>query len=777
MAPTDAPYRDPARPTPERVDDLLARMTPDEKLAQLGSAWAFSVMDGAAAMADEAVRVPPQAADRYLRHGLGHLTRAGGSTNLLPAQTARLTNAVQRYLVEETRLGVPAVVHEECCSGYMARGATVYPQALGLAATWRPELAEQIAGEVRRQMRAVGAHQALAPVLDVCRDPRWGRVEETFGECPRLVSDVGAAFVRGLQEGGAEGVVATAKHFLGYGASEGGMNWAPAHVPARELREVYAAPFAHAVRAGLGSVMNAYHELDGLPCGADEALLTGLLRDEIGFEGVVVGDYFAVQMLEEYHGLTRGKAESAALALRAGIDVELPATDCYGDPLRQALAEGLVDQALLDRAVRRVLTQKIELGLFERPYVDEGAVAAVFDDPGPLATAQEVAEASFVLLTNGGGVLPLSRAVGSVAVVGPNAASARALVGDYSYPAALDALLDPATLGSDGVALPPWLGQTDLFADMPSVLDGIREAAPDATIRYAPGCDVTGDDRSGFEAAVEAARQSDVAVVVCGGRSGLTDDCTCGEARDRADIGLPGVQADFVRAVAATGTPTALVLIGGRPYALDGVVEHVAAVLHGWLPGEAGGAAVARTLFGDGAPGGKLPISVPRSAGQIPIFYNHKPSGGRSHWKGDYVDLPSAPLFAFGHGLSYTTFRLSDLRLAEGAVEPDGVVAIRVTVENTGGRDGDETVQVYARPEAASLTRPVKQLVGYRRVSVPAGAAAEVEVVVPTRRFGFVGRDLRFVVEPGPVRLWVGTASDDTPLEATVEVVRQPVAA
>ena len=778
-------YRDPSLPVDDRVDDLLGQMTLDEKLAQIGSLWAYQCIDRGA--------FAPEKARPLLADGVGQVTRVGGSSNLLPEDAARLGNAIQRHLVEETRLGIPALVHEECCSGYMARGATVYPQALGIAASWRPELAERMATEIRRQIRVCGGHQALAPVLDVTRDPRWGRTEETFGEDHHLVADFGVAYVRGLQGdpdhpapfagdgAGGGGVVATAKHFVGYGLAEGGMNWAPVHIAPRELREVFVHPFAAAIReAGLASVMNAYHELDGMPCGADEALLTELLHGELGFDGIVVSDYFAVHELVKHHGLAKTKGEAAALALRAGIDVELPATDCYGGPLRAAVEAGDVDVALVDRAVRRHLAMKVRLGLFERPYADEGRVAAVFSDPALKATAREIAEASFVLLKNepaadAGGdgraaaLLPLGRR-GRVAVVGPNADSARNLYGDYAYPAHIDALLDQNTLGSDKAQLPAGFEKLDYLAGVPSVLDAVREAAGDAEVAYAEGCAVQGDDRSGFDAAVEAARQSDVAVVVVGGRSGLTDDCTCGEARDRATIELPGVQEDLVRAVAATGTPVALVVVGGRPYALTDVVDHVAAALHCWLPGEAGGAAVARTLFGDAVPGGKLPITVPRAVGQVPIFYNHRPSGGHSHWLGDYADLPSSPLFPFGFGLSYTTFEVSDLSLDTDTVDPGGAVTVRVTVENTGDRDGTETVQVYARHEAASLTRPVRQLVGYARVAVAAGASEVVEVAVPARRFGLVDRDMRFVVEPGPVTLVVGASSADTPLEATVEV-------
>lgn len=764
--PPDAPYRDPSRPVAERVADLLARMTLDEKLAQLGSAWPWELADGLA--------FSPAKAAVVLRHGLGQLSRAGGGTFFLPAESVHATNAVQALLVEGTRLGIPALVHEECASGYMARGATVFPQTIGLAATFRPDLAEAVGDFVRRQLRAVGAHQALGPVLDLARDARWGRLEETFGACPRLAAALGAAFVRGLQGDGpgAGGVLATGKHFLGYGLPEGGMNWAPVRLGPRELRQAFAAPFEAALReANLASVMHGYHELDGVPCAADEALLTGLLREELGFDGLVVSDYFAIGQLVEYHRLARDKKHAAALALRAGIDVELPTTDCYGEPLRQALAEGLVEETLVDRAVGRVLAAKFALGLFEHPYADPEAVAEAFDPAPARALAREVAEASFVLLKNDGALLPLDPAPPCVAVIGPNADAARHLFGDYTYASHVEAFFDPSTFGSDVGKLPEGLVPPDVTADVPSVLDAVRARAGDTVeVVYARGCAVHGGGQEGFAEAVEAARHADVAVLVVGDRSGLGADCTSGESRDRAELGLPGHQEALVRAVAATGTPVVLVVVGGRAFALTGVVEHTRAILLAWLPGETGGEAIARTLFGDTAPGGKLPVSLPRAAGQMPLYYNHPPSGGRSHWRGPYVDLPTTPLFAFGHGLSYTTFEVSDAALSAESVPAGEGVSVRCTLRNTGARAGSEVVQVYARQEGASVTRPVRQLVAFARVALAPGEARELSLDVPARALAFYGQDMVFAVEPGAVHLAVGTASDWIAWEGVLEI-------
>src|SRR5262245_51417912 len=645
-APEHLPYRDATLATDARLDDLLARMTLDEKLAQIGCVWSHRLLTKG--VFDAA------AAGELLAHGIGHVTRIGGATVLGPRDSATFTNAIQRFLVEETRLGIPAIVHEESCAGYTARDATCFPQAIGLAATFEPALVEAMAGVIREQMRAVGATHTLAPVLDVARDPRWGRLEETFGEDPWLIAQMGMAYVRGVQGARlSEGVLATGKHFVGYGASEGGMNWAPAHLGPRELRDVYAFPFEAAIReAGLASIMNAYHELDGVPCGGSKALLTDLLRDEIGFDGVVVADYFTVDTLHGYHRVATDKADAARRALEAGLDVELPALDCFGAPLRAAVERGAVPIALIDRAVRRLLRVKLALGLFEHPFVDAGAAPDVFDTPPQRALARELARKSIVMLRNEGRLLPLRKDLRRLAVIGPSAASIRVLQGDYHYPAHLEIVFGAI----DEHAHAPAAGRrgrhvnlAEHFPPMVSLLDGIRAAVSRATeVLVARGCDLTDPGEDGFEDAITAARAADVAIVCVGGKSGLVDGCTSGESVDRCTLELPGVQHRLVEAVVATGTPTVMVLVDGRPLALPWIAAHVPSVLHAWLPGEEGGHAVADVLFGDADPGGRLPVSMPRSVGQVPVFYGHKPSGGRSHWRGTYADGPVVPLFPFG---------------------------------------------------------------------------------------------------------------------------------
>lgn len=780
-----APYLDSASPIAARVGDLLSRMTLDEKLAQLGGVWPADFT--------EAARFSDEKAAEALRDGIGHISRIAASGVLAPREVATLANDAQRFLVERTRLGIPAIVHEESCAGFTAKDATCFPQAIGLAATWDPALIERMAAAIRRQMRAVGAHQSLAPVLDITRDPRWGRVEETFGEDPHLASRMGVAYVRGLQgEDLAAGVAATGKHFLGYGASEGGLNWAPAHLGTREILEVYAAPFAAAIReAGLASIMNGYHEIDGVPCGASKWLLTDLLRDDLGFDGVVVADYFTVQTLRTYHRLSSSREEVAARALEVGLDVELPVLSLYRQPLAAAVASGRVDMATVDRAVERVLRLKFALGLFEQPYVDAAAAPAAFDTPDDRALARTIAQRSIVLLKNDG-LLPLDRGrLRRIAVIGPSADSGRLLQGDYHYPTHLEGIfgtIDDGTLPREFLretqpmsALAPTQGDgapVDLrehFPRMVTLLEGIRAAAPDATVRHARGCHVLGEDTSGFADAVAAAREADVAIVAVGGRSGLVDGCTSGEASDRADLALSGVQQRLVEAVIATGTRVVVVLINGGVLAAPWIAEQAPAVIEAWLPGEEGGNALADVLFGDVNPSGRLPVTIPRAVGQAPLFYNHKPSGGRSNWRTNYSDLPVSPLFPFGHGLSYTTFAYGPLSLSSASVDGDGAIDVSLEITNGGDRFGDEVVQLYVRDLNASVTRPVKQLVGFERVSLAAAGRATVRFTLDMQSVAFYDESMRLVVEEGDVDVMVGASSEDIRGTATFTIRRDHV--
>ncbi len=745
----------------QRVENLLARMTLEEKLAQLTSCWMHELqVEGV--LDDEKV-------SHRLRYGIGQITRPGGDSTLSPQEIVRATNRLQRFLVEQTRLGIPAIFHEETCAGAMVRGATMYPQPIGLASTFQPNLVEAMARAIRRQMLAIGARQGLAPVLDLARDPRWGRVEETFGEDPTLAAQFGIAYVRGLQgESLREGVMATGKHFVGHSASQGGLNCAPVFLGPHELYEAYLAPFQAAVQeANLASIMNAYPELDGDLVAASRRLLTGLLRGVLGFEGMVVSDYEAIPMIHTYHRVAPDLPRAAALAIRAGIDVELPSTSCYGDPLRQALEAGEVDMETLDRAVRRHLQKKFELGLFDQPYVDEGRVVEIFSDPENRLLARQIARQSLVLLKNDG-LLPLPRSLQALAVVGPNAHSGRNLLGDYSYPVQRELQ----------VSLAGGMPKDDLAnVAITTVLDGIRTLlAPTSRLLYAPGCDNSTRDTAGFAEAVSLAEQADAVVLVVGDRSGLLPHCTTGETRDSALLRLPGVQHELAQAILATGKPVAVVLITGRPYAIPELAERANAILQAWIPGEEGGMAIAEALFGEINPGGKLPITFPRSVGQVPIFYNHKPSASRSNWYGDYIDESIEPLYPFGHGLSYTTFTYENLTVMPAQATQNETVDISLEVCNSGDRRGDEVVQLYVCDEYASLPRPVKELKGFVRLNLAPGERKRVTFHLPVNQLAFYDADLRLVLEPGRILIMVGSSSKDIRLRGEFEIVGAEVA-
>ena len=759
------PYRDPSLPLEQRVNDLLGRMTSEEKLSQLNAVWLSE-------LCDEAGFSPAKASQR-VGNGIGQITRPAGSGSSTPAQNARAAAEVHNFLQKSTRLGIPAMIHEECCSGFMARRATIFPQIIGLASTWDPDLVQAASDVIRQQMRAVGAHQGLAPILDINRDARWGRVEETFGEDPYLTACMGAAYVRGLQgskEGGLrQGVVATGKHFAAHGIPESGLNWAPVRVGQRELREVYLLPFEAAVReAGLAGIMNAYHELDGVPCAASHELLTSILRHEWGFDGIVVSDYNAIVMLADYHHVAVDKSEAACMALRAGLDIELPGIDCYGEPLRQAVQSGMLEMAVVDVSVRRVLALKFRLGLFDDPPPDPAAADRVYKRPEQIDLTRRAAYESIVLLKNEGGVLPLSPAVKSIAVIGPNADALRHMVGDYSYASFAD-LIGGGDSAPESARFPERLPETML-----TVLGAIRQrVSASTTIHYARGCEITSPSREGFEEAVAAARASDVVVCVLGGKSGLTADCTCGELRDRAELGLPGVQEELALAVAAVGKEVVLVLLDGRPPAIPHLADQIPAILEAWLPGEQGGPAVAEVLFGDANPGGKLPVSFPRSASQLPVFYGRKPSGGKSYNFWDYTDQSAKPLYPFGHGLSYTQFEYSHLQVSPAQVEPGGEVTIQLNLKNTGDRPGDEVVQLYIRDALASVTRPVKELKGFQRVRLTAGQTCCLAFNLPVAQLAFYNLEMQWVVEPGKIEVMLGSSSDDIRLNGSFEVVGQ----
>ena len=761
------PYRDASRPIDERVADLLGRMTLPEKLAQLGSFWAFEVV-GDDGLDRERLAILGE-------DGIGSLTRLAGSTNLRPLDVARTADAIQRFLVEDTRLGIPALIHEECLHGLLAWAAPCFQQSIGAAAAFDTALVGEVAATIRRRMLLTGARHALGPVLDIGRDPRWGRIEETYGEDPYLAAELSCAYVAALQgDDLRDGVAATGKHLVGHGLAEGGMNQAPAHIGPRELADEQLFPFEAAVRTtGIASMMPAYCDVDGLPCHASHELLTATLRERWGFDGIVSSDYIAVEMLATAHRLTDDLGEAARLSLLAGVDSELPRTAAFGRPLAEAIEAGRVDVAVVDTAVARMLRVKFRLGLFERPRVavptvDELAALEVDE----VRVAGELARRSLVLVANDG-ILPLAPATARLAVVGPLADSARDLLGDYSHLVHIETLQEQRVqgnaLGIDHGATKVVAGELDGRA---TILDAIRAAFPAADVRHAAGGGVSTATDDELRAAAAVAADAEVAVVVLGERSGLTDDATTGEFRDRRDLGFSGRQQELLDAVVATGTPVVLVVVSGRPLTLERAATQCAAILLAWVPGDAGPAAIADALAGATNPGGKLPISMPRHVGQVPLSYRHHPTGGHSQPKGDYVDGSTKPLWPFGFGLSYTTFALRDLRIDRASIATDrGALGISVDVVNTGGRAGDEVVQLYVRDEAATVARPVIELRGYRRVTLEPGQCRTVTFRLSAEQLCYTGADLRRIVEPGTVTISVGTSSADRPLSAAIELV------
>ncbi len=724
-----------------RVRELLARMTLEEKIAQLGSFSVHRLMtDG---------KFDIGKARELLKHGIGQITRVAGGSDLPPKEAAQLANEIQRFLIEETRLGIPAIVHEECLSGLMARGTITFPQAINLASTFEPDLVREMTTAIRKEMRAVGAHQGLSPVLDVLRDPRWGRTEETFGEDPYLIACMAVAYITGLQgDDLKQGIIATAKHFSGHGWPEGGRNCAPLHTGPREFREVLSFPFEAAVRvAKVQSIMNAYHDIDGIPCAASRELLTDLLRGEWGFDGIVVSDYVAVHMLFNVHRVAVDEKDAACQALYAGIDIELPDLHCYAK-LVDAVREGLISEAIVDEAVRRVLIVKERLGLFDNsPFVDPDAAPSIFDAPEHRQLARLIAQKSIVLLKNEENLLPLRKDLSSIAVIGPNADDPRNMLGDYAYVAHLDLKEPPVPIVT--------------------VLEGIKgKVSPSTKVLYAKGCEILGGTTEGIAEAVEIAKQAEVIILAVGDRSGLFGRGTVGEGCDRVDLRLPGHQEELVRALVQTGKPIVLVLVNGRPVTLGDLIDKIPAIVEAWFPGEEGGNAIADVLFGDVNPGGKLPVTFPKAVGQVPLHYSRVPLSHR-----DYVEMKNTPQFPFGHGLSYTKFEYSDLTITPEKISPAGTVSISVTVKNVGDREGDEVVQLYVRDVVASRVRPVKELKGFKRVALKPGEAKRVTFHLSADQLSLYDRAMRFVVEPGEIEVMVGSSSEDIRLTGKFEIV------
>jgi beta-glucosidase len=702
---TLAPALDAQSASESRIDSLLAHMTLEEKVGQLN----LLSVDGR----------PTPAETDLARRGL-----VGGFFNLDGPEPSR---DIQRVAVEQSRLHIPLLLGLDVIHGYR----TIFPIPLAEASAWDPALAEATARAAGGEARAAGVNWTYAPMVDIARDPRWGRIAEGAGEDPYLGSLLAAARVRGFQEN----ILATAKHFAAYGAAEGGRDYNTAEVSRRTLREIYLPPFKAALDAGAGSIMSAFNEIAGIPSSANPWLTDTLLRREWGFHGLVVSDWTSIAELMS-HGIAGTSGEAGRLALAAGVDMDM-VSRIYLDSLPALVRAGRVPLAQVDSAVRHVLRAKFQLGLFDDPY------RSIPTPPLDRELARRAAQESIVLLKNEGGILPLPAGTKTIAVIGPLAADSEDPLGPWH------------TRGQPG--------------DVVTVLSAIRERAPrGTTVRYAAGTGVTDGDTSGIAAATALARQADVTVLVLG-----EADTMSGEASSRARLSFPGAQPQLLRAVLATGRPVVLVVMSGRPLVLSWAAEHVPAIVQAWFLGVESGHAIADVLFGDVNPSGRLPVTFPRAVGQIPLYYDHKPTGRpadpRNHYTSKYLDVPYTPLYPFGYGLSYTTFAFRDLRIATARVGPSDTLTATVTVANTGTRAGTEVVQLYVRDEVASITRPVRQLAAFQRVSLKAGESQAVTLRVPVHQLGFWGPAMTYIVEPGAFRVFVGANSAEG-LEAGFEV-------
>lgn len=745
------------RPAPA-VDALIARLTLEEKVAQLYGVWVGANADGGDVAPNQHELTGDVDLDALVPSGLGQVTRPFGTVPVDPALGALSLLRLQQRLRAEGRHGIPAMAHEECLAGFAAWGATAYPVPLSWGAAFDPELVQRMAERIGADMASVGIHQGLAPVLDVVRDARWGRVEETIGEDPYLIGSIGAAYVRGIESAG---VVATLKHFVGYSASRTGRNLAPVSMGPRERADVMLPPFEMVLRDGRPrSVMNAYTDTDGIPSAGDASLLTGLLRGEYGFEGTVVADYFAVAFLKLHHRVAATFGDAAGLALTSGIDVELPTVHAYGEPLLDAIRAGVVPEEVVDTALRRVLGQKAQLGMLDPEWdpVPPALAGRDLSDPESLRgtvdldpdvnrqIARELAERSVVLLRNDG-VLPLA-APARIAVVGPTADDFAAMLGCYSFPLHVGAHHPEVPVG----------------IEIPTLLDRLRAEFPAATIEYAMGTSIDGGETDGIPAAVELARDADVVVVALGDRAGLFGRGTSGEGCDVESLDLPGAQADLLAAVLDAGTPVVLTLLSGRPYFLGDAPERAAAIVQTFFPGEEGGGAIAGVLSGRVNPSGRLPVSVPASAGAQPSTYLASPLAQTT----GVSSVKVGAAYPFGHGLSYTSFDWSDAGVAAPVIGTDGTARLTVTVRNTGDRAGSDVVQLYLNDPVASVVRPVQRLVGFRKVPLEPGESVRLTVDVPADLASFPGPTGQRIVEPGDLVLGFGRSSGDIPL--TVDV-------
>lgn len=703
-----------------KIEALLARMTLEEKLGQLQQ------LDGEA--------------NGNFRPEHRDLVRKGLLGSTLNVRGVTRTNELQRVAMEESRLKIPLLFGFDVIHGYR----TIFPIPLGEAATWDPAAVERNAAIAAKEARASGVHWTFAPMVDIARDARWGRIAEGAGEDPFLASVTARARVLGFQGSNysaADKVVACAKHWVAYGAAEGGRDYNTTDLSERTLREVYFPPFKAALNAGVGTFMSAFNDLNGVPASGNPFTLTQVLRGEWKFDGIVVSDYESVKELIN-HGLAANEKEAAAAGLNAGVDMEM-VSRLYNKHGADLLKERKLSLATIDEAVRRILRIKFRLGLFEKPYADLARERNSILTPEHLAAARESAARSLVLLKNEGNVLPLSKTLKAIAVVGPLADSKTDVIGSWT---------------GDGKA-----------EDAVTLLAGIKsKVSPQTKVMYAKGSEINNDSTEGFDQAVRIAQEADAVIIAVGESAEMS-----GEAASRSTLDLPGRQLDLVKAVRATGKPVVVVLMNGRPLSINWIAENVPSILETWFAGTQAGNAIADVLFGDVNPGGKLPVTFPRSVGQVPLYYNHKNTGrppdANNKYTSKYLDLPWTPLFPFGYGLSYTQFKFSNLQLSAQRIRPDGSLKVTVELENVGQRGGDEVVQLYVRDVSASVTRPVKELKGFQRITLQPGEKKRVEFTLGPEQLGLYDRNMKFVVEPGEFRVMVGPNSEDL-IESKLDV-------
>ena len=753
-------YRDPKRSIEERVADLVGRMTLEEKIAQLEGTWQNrgNLKDQNQLFVDEKGGFVPERALAALKNGLGQMSRPSEQRG--PRAMAEFTNTLQKWVKENTRLGIPVLFHEECLHGHAALKGTSYPQAIALASTWDEALVHDVFRAVAGEVRARGAQQCLAPVLDLARDPRWGRTEETYGEDPYLVSHIGVSAIRGFQGNGPvidkSHVMATAKHFAVHGQPEGGTNVAPGNYSERVIREYFLKPFEAAVKEGhVQTVMASYNEIDGIPSHSNKHLLDDILRHEWGFDGLLVSDYFGITELRTVHKVVGSNEAAAKLALESGVDIELPFAEAFPSLIEQ-VNQGKVSEELVDRAVSRVLRTKFLTGLFDDPYVDPDYAEKITNSVEHQRLALKAAHEAIILLKNQGNLLPLEKSkYQRIAVIGPNAADVH--LGGYSNK--------------------PGRGV--------SVLDGIKaELGPGSQLLYAEGCKITESipdwdadkvvladatlNAKRIDEATKVAKKADLVILVLGGNEQSSREAWAkNHLGDRDSLDLLGDQDQLVKGILATGKPTVVFLLHGRPNSINYIAEHVPAILEGWYLGQEGGTAVADVLFGNYNPGGKLPISVPRSVGQLPDYYYQKPSAKRG-----YLGSTTEPLFPFGWGLSYTTFKYSNLRAVSDTIGPEGQTKVTVDLTNTGTIRGDEVAQLYIHQKISSVTRPIKELRGFHRISLGPGETKTIEFTLGPKDLSYLNREMQREVEPGTFELMAGGNSSDL-ITTTLDVVNR----